>query len=230
MTTARIYLWDLPTRLIHWLLLLLVITALVTGLRGGSWMVWHERAGLAIFALVVLRLIWGLIGSSYAQFRQFVPIPKRVLLYLRGHWHGEGHTPLGALSVLAMLAVLLMQAGSGLFANDDIVTKGPLYPLVSASTSDLLTRLHRQGLGMIVGLVTLHISAVLFYWLVRRQQLIMPMISGWKNTNNPQAQSAQGGGWRSLIIALALTSALLWVASGGLLSPPPPVSTTLPDW
>ena len=103
MQQQLIRLWDLPTRLFHWLLAALVTAAFVTGLTGGNAMVWHGRLGLLILGLLTFRLVWGLVGSTYARFVQFVPGPKTMLTYLRGGWQGMGHNPLGALSVLALL-------------------------------------------------------------------------------------------------------------------------------
>jgi cytochrome b len=134
----RIKVWDLPTRLFHWTLFVAVTISLLTGLQGGNWMVWHERTGLLVLGLLTFRLIWGVLGSTYARFAQFFPTPRSLLAYLRGHWHGEGHSPLGALSVFALLLVLLFQAGSGLFSTDDIVFDGPLHDLVSSDLSQEL--------------------------------------------------------------------------------------------
>lgn len=230
----RIKIWDLPTRVFHWALFLTVTSALLTGLQGGNWMVWHERAGLLIVGLLVFRLVWGGVGSTYARFAQFFPTPGKLVAYLRGRWHEGGHNPLGALSVFALLLVLLFQAGSGLFSNDDIAFNGPLYDLVSKSTSDTLTGLHRQGLWIIVGLVSLHILAVLFYTVVRRNNLIKPMITGWKPApaDGSGPRSARGGPLWGLLLALVISGSAVWVATGGLLPPPPPPppAGSVPAW
>ncbi|MFP5394108.1 MAG: cytochrome b/b6 domain-containing protein [Gammaproteobacteria bacterium] len=122
-----ILVWDLPTRLFHWLLVAAVTVAIVTGELGGDWMAVHGKAGLAIVGLVSFRLVWGLVGSTHARFLSFIPTPGRVRSYLTGRWEGHGHNPVGALSVFALLAALGVQAGTGLFANDDIAFTGPLY-------------------------------------------------------------------------------------------------------
>lgn len=225
----RIKVWDLPTRVFHWALFLAVSAALLTGLEGGNWMVWHGRIGLLILGLLVFRLVWGVLGSTYARFVDFLPTPGRLLAYLRGQWRGLGHNPLGALSILALLGLLLWQAGSGLFSNDDIAFNGPLYALVSKTTSDWLTGLHRQGLWLIVGLVALHILAALFYTFGRRNNLIRPMVTGWKDVIDPGAVPAQGGAWWALVLSLVIALAAVWIADGGLLSPPPP-PPPMPAW
>jgi len=229
----RIKVWDLPTRLFHWALFVAVTVSLLTGLQGGNWMVWHERTGLLVLGLLTFRLIWGLLGSTYARFAQFFPTPRSLLAYLRGYWHGEGHNPLGALSVFALLLVLLFQAGSGLFSTDDIVFDGPLHDLVSSDLSQTLSGLHRQGLWVIVGLVSLHVLAVLFYTFVRRNNLIKPMITGWKPapSSGTDAKSARGGPLWALLLALLLSGVAVWIANGGLLAPPPPPpEREVPAW
>jgi len=225
----RIKVWDLPTRVFHWSLFFAVTLALLTGLEGGNWMVWHERAGLMILGLLVFRLVWGLLGSTYARFAEFAPTPGRISAYLRGRWQGLGHNPLGALSVCALLALMLWQASTGLFSNDDIAFDGPLYDLVSKSTSNWLSSLHRQGLWLIVGLVALHILAALFYTFVRGNNLIKPMITGYKESADQNAGSARGGPLWALLLALAIAAAAVWVADGGLLPPPPP-PPAVPAW
>lgn len=218
----RIKVWDLPTRVFHWVLFLAVSAALLTGLQGGNWMVWHGRLGLLIVGLLVFRLVWGVIGSTYARFIQFVPTPGRVIAYLRGQWHGLGHNPLGALSVLGLLALLLWQSVSGLFSTDDIAFDGPLEGLVDSGTSSWLTGLHRQGLWLIPALVALHLLAILFYRFIRGKDLVTPMLTGTKQTDEPDAEPARGGGPLMFVIALGVAVVAVWAANGGFLPPPPP--------
>ena len=223
-----ICLWDLPIRLFHWLLTAAVLAAFLTGLEGGNWIVWHGRLGILVIGLLTFRIVWGLIGSTYARFSQFVPSPGRLLRYLRGQWQGLGHNPLGALSVLTLLGLLLFQTISGLFANDDIAFNGPLQDLVSKDTSDWLTGLHRQVVWLLAALVCMHVIAVLFHTYVHKDDLLTPMIKGSKPVADPGAQSSSGGGWVALTIALGLAMLAMWVAAGGLL-PPPPIAE-VPVW
>jgi cytochrome b len=226
---VKVLVWDLPTRLFHWVLAIAVAGALTTGLLGGNLMEWHGRIGLVVVGLITFRLIWGLLGSTYARFAEFFPTPGSLSAYLGGRWQGLGHNPLGALSVFALLGLVAWQVGSGLFSNDDIAFDGYLTDLVTKDTSDWLTGLHRQGLWFIVGLVALHVAAVLFYLLVRRQDLIGPMITGRKDTAT--GQSARGGGIRGLVIALLLSGLAVWGASGEWIpSPPPPPPSAVPAW
>jgi cytochrome b len=227
----RIKVWDLPTRLFHWLLFVAVSAALWTGWVGGNWMVWHGRLGIVVLALLGFRLAWGVLGSTYARFAQFAPTPRRLLAYLQGRWHGEGHNPLGALSVFALIGFLIWQAGSGLFSNDDIAFEGPLADVVSSATSSKLSGLHRQGLWIILGLVALHVTAIAIYAL-RGKNLVKPMLLGWKESDDPTIKSAKGGKLWALLLSLGFALALAWVADGGLLPPPPPPPPpgTVPTW
>ncbi|MCG6897773.1 MAG: cytochrome b/b6 domain-containing protein [Thiocapsa sp.] len=232
MSERRVLVWDLPTRLFHWILALLVVAAFVTGLQGGGLMEWHGRIGLLILGLLAFRLAWGVLGSSYARFGQFVRGPSAVVAYLRGRWHGLGHSPLAALSVLALLATLLLQALTGLVANDDIAFTGPLYELVSAAASDRLSGLHRQNAWLIGTLVGLHLCAILVYTFLRKDDLIRPMIHGYRNAPSETATSATGGGWLAFLVALSVAVAAVWIGDGGLLppAPAPPPPGTIPTW
>jgi cytochrome b len=222
MNSRSIRVWDLPVRLFHWLLLALVIGAVATVKIGGNAMTWHGRIGQAILALIVFRIVWGFVGSTTARFTHFVRGPGAIIDYLRGRWTGIGHSPLGALSVLALLFVIGAQATTGLFATDDIAFNGPLYRAVSASTATQLSGWHRQAEWLIYGLVALHLAAVLFYRFVRKDDLITPMITGIKPVSDPSAQPTRGGGPLAFTLALVIAGLAVWVTGGGLLPPPPP--------
>lgn len=222
MSTRTIKVWDLPTRIFHWLLAILVVAAFVTGWLGGNLIEWHGRAGIAITGLLAFRLVWGFIGSTYARFADFVPGPAHIWAHIRGEWNGLGHNPFGALSVLALLGILIFQAVSGLVSNDDIAFEGPLYALVSKDTSDWLSSLHRLNFWVIIALVAAHVGAILYYLHAKKDNLVKPMIVGTKEVSDPDARAAQGGGVLAFVVALAIALAVVWVANGGLLPPPPP--------
>ncbi|WP_298447518.1 cytochrome b/b6 domain-containing protein [uncultured Marinobacter sp.] len=217
-----IALWDLPTRLFHWLLVVAVTGSLVTVSLGGTWMLWHERFGITIVGLISFRLAWGVLGSTYARFLHFFPKPSAIRVYLKGDWRGLGHNPLGALSVLAMLGLLGFQAVTGLFATDAIAFNGPLYRAVSSDWNDTITSWHKFTEWFIYGLLGLHIASVLFYTLVKKDNLITPMVSGRKKVEETQVEERAGGGPLAFVVALAVAAFAVWVATGGLLSPPPP--------
>lgn len=217
MTTIR--LWDLPTRLFHWLLVL-AVTGSVTTIKSGM-PEWHERSGLLVIGLLGFRIIWGFTGSTYARFSVFIAGPKTIMAYLRGQWQGVGHNPLGALSVLALMALFGVQAVTGLFANDDIAFNGPLYPLVSSSWSDTLSSWHRQTEWYLYGLVALHVLAVVFYSKVKKDNLLKPMITGRKTVKAGQADGARGGGAVAFTLSLILALVVVAGASGWFVTPPP---------
>jgi cytochrome b len=206
---AQVRVWDLPTRLFHWALLALVVFSFVSVKLGGFWMDWHMRSGYAILALLVFRILWGFAGSRYALFASFVRRPSQVIGYLRGQVeHGAGHSPLAAVSVLALLGVLLAQAGTGLFSNDGNFTEGPLARLVSSATSERLSTIHRFGEWALYALVGLHVAAIAYYTTFRKVALVRPMITG--DRLDVDAPSADDGlAMRLRALALAVASAAL---------------------
>lgn len=173
--------WDLPTRLFHWSLVGCVSGAVVTALVGGNWIDWHLRLGIATLALLVFRLVWGVIGPRYARFKSFLYSPRDVRRYLAGGGDPHaGHSPTGAVAVFAILLVLLLQATTGLFSSDSISTDGPLVRFISEDWVSRATWLHHKLQWAIYGLVALHVAAVLVYLLVKKDNLIGPMLTGWK--------------------------------------------------
>lgn len=229
MNAIRIRLWDLPTRLFHWLLAASVIGAMVTGQLGGNLIEWHGWLGVLIVGLLAFRLVWGIVGSTYARFTQFFPTPCAIRAYLRREWRGEGHNPLGALSVIALLGLLLAQAMSGLAANDDIAFYGPLYELAGRELSNRLTGLHHLMSKLLMALAALHVAAIVFYLVGRKKNLVRPMVTGWKDVG--EGQSATGGGIVSFIVALVFAAGAMYGASGAWLpEPPPPPADETPNW
>jgi cytochrome b len=181
--TVRV--WDLGVRVFHWATALLVVVSVVTAKVGGSLMPWHERSGTAILALLTFRILWGAAGSTHARFASFVHGPLTALAYLQSVRKGvarahAGHNPLGAYSVLALLAVLLLQATTGLFATDDIAEFGPLTKLVSNAFVERATFIHHLNEKAIYALVALHLAAIGYYGLVKRENLVRAMITGDK--------------------------------------------------
>lgn len=232
----KVLLWDLPLRVFHWTLAALVVAAVATGLTGGGLMEWHGRAGIGIAALLGFRLAWGFVGPTHARFASFVRGPKSVFAYLRGQWQGLGHNPLGAFSVLGLLAALGAQVASGLFGNDDVAFRGPYNVLIGGDAEILAVYLHKRIFWLLALLVALHLGAIGFYALVKRDNLLKPMLTGRKEIprDHPAAATPPRGGGRpaALVAALAVALTLGWVAQGGLLpylAPPPPPAET-PNW
>lgn len=175
--------WDAPTRLFHWAIVALVVTSYVTAKLG--LIEWHFRSGYAVLALVLFRIAWGFAGSRTARFADFLRGPRAALHHLealaaRRHETSVGHNAAGGFMVLALLALLLFQATSGLFSNDGLFVEGPLAGAVGSDLSTRITGWHAVGFNLILAAVALHVAAVLLYGLLLRQDLIRPMITGWK--------------------------------------------------
>jgi len=208
----RVAVWDLPVRLFHWAIVVLVVVSVVTAKLGR--MDLHLWSGGAILALVAFRLVWGFVGGGYARFARFLYGPPAGLAYLRD-WlrrpdhparrHYLGHNPIGGWMVLLLLALLAAQATSGLFATDDILFDGPLRKYVSEATSAKLTTWHRYGEKALYICVGLHVAAVLGYLLLRRENLIKPMLTGDKLVppGHVPADEASAGRPR-LVLALVI--------------------------
>jgi cytochrome b len=226
--SRRIRIWDLPTRVFHWALVAAVLVAVVTGQVGGDWMPVHGIAGLTILGLVVFRLVWGVIGSTHSRFVSFAPTPRKVVAYLRGRWRGVGHNPLGAISVLLLLGLLAAQAGSGLFSNDDIAFTGPWAASIGEALSSRLTGLHHQLADVLLILIGLHVAAIAAYLLLKKDNLVKPMVTGYKAVES--GEPTRQGGWLAFIVALALAIGAVLFASGALrhkdAPPPPPAAGT----
>ncbi|MBX9635602.1 MAG: cytochrome b/b6 domain-containing protein [Magnetospirillum sp.] len=212
--TTEVKVWDQPIRLFHWSLAILVATLWGTGQLGQLDI--HMRLGLWVMALLIFRLLWGVAGSPTARFSHFVRGPAAIRAYLIAARNGTarsiGHNPLGALSVLALLGLLLAQSASGLFTTDDIVTDGPLVHLVASKTAALLSSIHRIGSKILLGLIVVHLAAVVFYKWVKKDDLVRAMITGTKNV----PPGVEGIRFANPLLALALfaiAAALVW---GGL--------------
>ena len=215
----RLRVWDLPTRLFHWSLAASVIALIVTAKAGA--MDWHFRLGYFVLALLLFRILWGFVGGRWSRFSAFVYSPASLLAYLRGRAaaaHRIGHTPLGALSVFALLGVLAVQVASGLMSDDAITFTGPLASKVPGAWSSAATDWHKDvGQWLVIALLVLHAAAVLVYVFIKRQTLIRPMLSGDKPVEPALQVHASRDDWRSRSVALmlfALCAVLArWVAS-----------------
>jgi cytochrome b len=213
--SVSIKVWDLPLRVFHWLMALAVLSAVITGELGGNLIDWHGRIGLLLLGLLVFRLIWGFIGSTHARFASFFPTPARVAAYLKGQWQGIGHNPLGALSALALLGALATLVVTGLFANDDIAFQGPLFSLISKDLSDKLTGWHNLSFNALIGLVPLHLAAIIYYARVKKHNLVVSMVTGNKTVPKAHAIEISGGGLVRFIAALSIAVLVVWGAGAG---------------
>jgi cytochrome b len=207
---TRVAVWDLPVRLFHWLLAALIAAAWWTGEH--EMVEWHYRAGLAILGLLVFRLVWGFIGSSTARFSGFVRGPRAILDYLRGRSAFTlGHNPLGALSVLALLGLVAAEVGLGLFASDeDGFLTGPFAAFVGDETAERLTGVHEELFDYLVVMVAIHVAAILWYLVVRRKNLLRPMITGTGDAPAATEPMRPAGAGR-LLAAAAIAAAVVYV-------------------
>lgn len=216
----KVRVWDLPTRIFHWALVAGVVGLAVTGTIGGNAMVWHFRFGYSVLTLLLFRVIWGVVGGRWSRFGAFIYSPQSVINYLKGRGkpeHGVGHSPIGAGSVFAMLGFLLAQAGTGLFSDDEIAFTGPLTRFVSNSAVSLATNYHKNiGKWVLLGLVVLHILAIVFY-LWRKHNLVRAMLHGDKELVTPMPASRDDTVSRlsALMVLGACAAAVYWISSLG---------------
>lgn len=216
----RIRVWDLPVRVFHWTLVILIAISWISAEIGGNAMQIHQWSGLTVLMLLLFRIAWGFFGGTYARFASFVRSPAAAMRYGIGLMRGArdphpGHNPLGGWMVVALLLSLSIQVSTGLFANDDIMLEGPLAARVSKETSDLLTAIHEVNFNVLLGLVAVHILAALFYLLVKRENLILPMITGDKLLHDDDQSVAPRSGslWiAALLLGASATAVWLLVA------------------
>jgi cytochrome b len=219
----KIRVWDLPTRLFHWLLTLAVLGSVVSAKVGGSAMVWHFRLGYLVLGLLAFRLLWGVFGGRWSRFASFVYKPGTTWRYLRRRGRPDehlevGHNPLGSFSVFALLGVLLLQVGTGLVADDEIANIGPLNRFVETATGLAATSWHKGwGQWLVITLVALHVLAVLYYLWGKRVDLVRPMWGGDKTL--PAGTPASVDTWASRLLAAALAvlcgALVAWVVKLG---------------
>lgn len=209
--------WDIPVRVFHWALVLLIAFSWLSGEM--EWMEWHMYSGYTVLALVLFRVIWGFVGSTHARFGDFLYGPGAVIAYIRTlpsrtAAKFAGHNPLGGLSVVLILLCVLVQTGTGLFANDDILTEGPLYKHVSKELSDWLTTIHKYNFNVLLALIGVHVAAVLYYLLWKSENLIKPMFTGRKHLPaGMDAATMRGTGLA--VVLLAACAAGVWFLVNG---------------
>ena len=181
--------WDIPTRLFHWALVGLLIISCYTGLTGGFYeMDYHMLSGYSILTLVIFRVLWGLTGTHYARFREFLPRPRQIKKHLtsvlKNPYQGAGHTPLGALNIIVILILIFVQVGTGLFSNDDIFTEGPLASAVSYETSRWLTGIHGVNIWFLGACAVIHLLAIALHQFYFRENLVKAMLTGNKTVKD----------------------------------------------
>jgi cytochrome b len=218
---VKVAVWDLPTRLFHWALVALL---------GLSW--WsaendelelHLYSGFAVLTLLLFRLLWGLFGSSTARFRNFLRGPRAVLGYVRNMraWTGVGHTPLGALSVVALLGLVAFQVATGLInSDDDGLVEGPLAPLVGFDVSEAAHDLHDEAFDILLVFIGLHVAAILIYRFMLGKRLVGPMLTGLAQTESETQPMQPARKWLALACLVAAIAITRWIIAGA-----PPLGT-----
>ena len=209
----KILLWDAPVRVVHWCFPLLI---------PALWWTWktdrmavHEALGYALLALLLFRLFWGFAGGGAARFASFVRGPRAILGYLKGAKAAPGHNPLGGWSVVALLALMSAEVALGLFTQDvDGLESGPLTPLVSYDRAEAARHWHGLVFDALFVLIGVHLAAVAFYALVKRDNLIAPMITGRKAVEEGTAVPARAPLWRA-VLGAAVAALLAWWVSRG---------------
>lgn len=232
--------WDVPTRLFHWLVVVLLVFQAVTGYIGGEIMRWHVISGYAMLTLIVYRILWGFVGSTHARFASFIAGPAATLRFAKRLFSREavpqvGHNPLGGWNVIILVTCLALQVFSGLFANDGLATEGPLASLVSIDVSTILSHFHRWNLKVLLVLSGLHVIAVLYHELFKKERLTRAMFTGVKTVpvaavrerrdamrvskrrraaSREHASAYYAGPWRMLIVLVA-SIAIAYLATRG---------------
>jgi len=210
--------WDLPVRLMHWALAFAVLGSWLTQELEGDWFKYHVWCGYAVLLIVSTRIVWGLVGTRHARFASFVRGPGAIVGYVRSLFSSRserttGHNPLGALMIVAFLGLLLAQAVTGLFANDQIFNTGPLFGYITGSLSDRLTTIHKQLFDVLTGAIALHVLAVLAHWWLKQENLIWPMFTGRKRAADvpPGAEISGSRTWLAAVIVAVFGALLAWL-------------------
>jgi cytochrome b len=216
MTEEKRLVWDLPLRLFHWLLVLCMTASWITAELGFDWMQIHMYLGYTTLGLLLFRIIWGFVGPRHARFASFLQGPSGIWRYAKGLAAGTmiqtvGHNPLGGIMVIVMLVLVGFQAATGLFATDDIVWTGPYNGAVSEATAERLTSLHQLNFNIILAAVALHLMAIAFYFLVKKQNLVGAMVHGRKlAVHVPADEAISRSELVKAVIVIALSAALVY--------------------
>jgi cytochrome b len=212
----RIKVWDLPVRLFHWSIVVLIAAAWTT--QELNKMEWHMRIGYAILALLLFRVVWGFVGSDTARFVRFLKSPAAALRHLshlrrRDADREIGHNAAGGWMVLLMLVLLGVQAGTGLFSNDDSDADGPLMHLISKDQSNFISKIHSLNFNLILAVIVLHVVAIVAYAVLKRQNLVRPMVTGTKEMPGDTAAPRLVSPLWAAVTLVAAAGAVAWLVN-----------------
>ena len=213
LNSHKTLIWDISTRLFHWLLVTLIIFQWLTGDILEDWINWHVTGGYVLLGLILFRIVWGFAGPIYARFSQFIYGPAKTLNYAKtlgdkDSPHYAGHNPMGGLMVVFMLILLLLQAISGLFITDDIFTSGPYHSAVSDFWQNLFTTIHHQSFELLKIIIVLHLAAIIFYRVYKGQHLVTAM---WHGKKEIKAEPIKEHMWLRAIIVALLVAGLVYL-------------------
>jgi cytochrome b len=212
----KLYIWDFPTRLFHWLLVIAIASQYITAELIDDAIQWHFYGGYFILGLLIFRLLWGIWGAYYAKFSQFIVSPQRAIQYsttfTKSNYKSNlGHNPLGAYSLIFILTILLTQAISGLFITDDIFHSGPYYKAIGDDTRDIMNWLHNQGFKAVWLFLALHICAMLVYQFAKKQNLVLSMITGYKSHKGKTRAIQAQNHWLKFSVFACLSAIIVYL-------------------
>ncbi|MBU2871605.1 cytochrome b/b6 domain-containing protein [Colwellia sp. E2M01] len=191
--TKKHLIWDLPLRIFHWCFAFTIFGSWYTAENKDDYIDLHMQLGYVALGLIIFRVLWGIIGPKHARFSQFIPSPKTLITYLKksdAKQATPGHNPLGALMVITMIILITLQAVSGLFIDDDIFSSGPYNGAVSDGIENIMSFIHHNTFNFMIAAIVMHISAIFFYWIIKKQNLVLPMITGKKSAKEVNASDA----------------------------------------
>ncbi len=209
------FVWELHTRLFHWGLVILFTAAMITGLLGEmDWMEWHVWIGYGLLGLMIFRLLIGIVGRDYSHFSHFALSPKKVIDYLRGNseHHYLGHNPAGSWMVIFMLLAITLQALSGLLTTDDFFVEGPWVYWFEEKWVSLAGNIHHFNWQILLGLAAMHLLAIVYYQLVKKESLARAMLTGHKThkaENPPTSVAVRLPLWLQMLL-MALAAGFTW--------------------
>ncbi len=221
----RSLVWDLPTRIFHWGLALSLCGSWATAEAGFDWTETHFLFGYTAITFLLFRFVWGLIGPRHARFSSYRLSPKQVFsalrnVFTRNPGTSVGHSSIGALSAILMMLLVAVQTGTGMFISDDIFYAGPYNPIVSGDTAGMLANIHHTNFTILQVVVVIHILAIAWYAWGKRQNLVMPMLTGTKSLTPDQSDKA-------IESSKIMTALIILVIAAGIvtllvqLAPPP---------
>ena len=211
--TSVITIWDWPLRVFHWLLVVVLVLAYWSGSVGGLLLEWHARFGALLLSLLCFRFCWGFLGTFHSRFKTFFPTPSRFIAYLSSNHNRYGHSPLAALSVIAMLIAVSIQSLTGLFVVDeDSEFYAPLSGWITNENQQQLTSWHVSWVNVVLFLISLHMLAISFHIIIKRKNIIMPMITGSIKVSGPNiSESSVKVNNPGLIMSVLIAIIIFWL-------------------